>query len=225
MALINCTLSGNSGGESGCGFEYWTLINCIEWANTPEQPCLGDASHCLTDQDPLFVTDGVFDFTRWKTVKIGTVECRLPDFILEAPDHHLQPGSPAVDAGTVKGAPTTDIEGNGRPCGSGVDIGAYEFGQCPASFPKFKRGDPNSDNQVNIADAVHTLSHLFRHEPAATCLDTADANDDGKMDIADAIAVLSHLFAHTGPLPEPFGSCGIDPTIDDLNCASYTPCN
>jgi hypothetical protein len=143
---------------------------------------------------------------------------------VEGGDYHLQPGSPCIDAGTSIGTPTTDIEGFARPCSNGVDIGAYEFGQCPANFPKFKRGDPNSDDQTNIADAVHTLSYLFRHEPAATCLDTADANDDGKMNIADAIAILSHLFALAGPLPAPFGQCGIDPTADTLNCLSYPHC-
>jgi hypothetical protein len=44
------------------------------------------------------------------------------------------------------------------------------------------------------------------------------------MNIADAIAILSHLFANAGPLPQPFDRCGIDPTIDELDCTEYVHC-
>jgi regulation of enolase protein 1 (concanavalin A-like superfamily) len=42
-------------------------------------------------------------------------------------DLHLQPCSPAIDAGTATDAPATDIDGNARPALSGIDMGAYEF--------------------------------------------------------------------------------------------------
>jgi parallel beta-helix repeat protein len=42
-------------------------------------------------------------------------------------DFHIQENSPAVDAGSSSGAPSDDYEGNGRPQGSGYDIGAYEY--------------------------------------------------------------------------------------------------
>jgi serine protease len=46
----------------------------------------------------------------------------------EGGDFHLQPGSPAIDAGSATGAPTIDFEGNPRPRpGGGFSIGAYEF--------------------------------------------------------------------------------------------------
>src|SRR5262249_37438899 len=44
-------------------------------------------------------------------------------------DYHLQPGSPAIDAGDDASVPvdmTTDLDGNPRIQGSHVDIGAYE---------------------------------------------------------------------------------------------------
>ena len=230
--LTHCTISGNSaywGGGVYCGANSSpTLTNCIVWGNTPESVC-GEMSHCLTDQDPLFVRPG-----EW-------VDCGSPDDPLCIAyqwnetgdptawrrwvfDYRLQPGSPAIDAGTSEGAPRTDIEGNSRPCGAGVDIGAYEFGDCGVSAP-FRRGDANADGRVDIADAVFTLSYLFADGTVPLCLDATDANDDGKVDIADAIKILAHLFAGAGPLPAPFDECGIDPTIDALGCASYTPCN
>jgi len=41
-------------------------------------------------------------------------------------DYHLKAQSPAIDRGTSQGAPSEDLEGNPRPQGAGVDIGAYE---------------------------------------------------------------------------------------------------
>jgi hypothetical protein len=42
-------------------------------------------------------------------------------------DYHLSTGSPAIDAGTLLGAPLIDFDGIVRPLGSGIDIGAYEY--------------------------------------------------------------------------------------------------
>jgi Periplasmic copper-binding protein (NosD) len=43
-----------------------------------------------------------------------------------AGDYRPAPGSPTIDAGTSMKAPDRDIEGNRRPRGKAVDIGAYE---------------------------------------------------------------------------------------------------
>ena len=45
-----------------------------------------------------------------------------------ANDFHLSATSPAIDVGSSLGAPSVDLESNGRPFGSAHDIGAYEFG-------------------------------------------------------------------------------------------------
>src|SRR5262249_48837205 len=47
-------------------------------------------------------------------------------FVAPGADFHLLPGAPAADAGSATGAPALDLDGNPRPVGAGVDIGAYE---------------------------------------------------------------------------------------------------
>ncbi len=83
----------------------------------------------------------------------------------------------------------------------------------------FLRGDTNGDGQVNLADAILTLQHLFGGTPIE-CEDAADANDDGVLNLADAVFTLSYLFGPVESLPPPSGEPGPDPTPDDLTCAS-----
>jgi hypothetical protein len=89
---------------------------------------------------------------------------------------------------------------------------------------QFRRGNANADTALDIADAVFVLAYLFASGPAPSCKNAADANDDGKLDLADAVAVLAHLFAG-GAMSQPLDQCGPDPTPDDLDCASFAPCN
>jgi hypothetical protein len=74
------------------------LINTIVWGHVGDKV---DTVHCLIDADPRFVDPANGDY-------------------------HLRPDSPAVDAGTPQGAPSTDIDGDPRPTGAGVDVGADE---------------------------------------------------------------------------------------------------
>ena len=81
----------------------------------------------------------------------------------------------------------------------------------------FSRGDCNLDDQINIADAVLSLSILFSGAGPALCPDACDVNDDGNTDISDPVSLLSILFSNAGPPPAPI-TCGQDPTPDGLDC-------
>lgn len=50
-------------------------------------------------------------------------------------DYHLGPKSAAIDAGVRADAPSIDILGGTRPQGRAIDIGAYEYGATPATWP------------------------------------------------------------------------------------------
>lgn len=49
--------------------------------------------------------------------------------LLVLPSYRLQPESPCINRGSMEKAPDTDINGDNRPVGNGVDIGADEFMQ------------------------------------------------------------------------------------------------
>lgn len=85
---------------------------------------------------------------------------------------------------------------------------------------EFMRGDSNLDGSANLPDAIYILSALFVPGSAqVTCLDAADINDDGNFNLPDAISLLSALFVPgSSPIPEPAGSCGVDPTDDSIDC-------
>ena len=115
----------------------------------------------------------------------------------------------ALSGGDIR----TDFENPGASCGG-----------C-ATCEAFLRGDVNADGDRNIADAINLLGHLFGGQSVPSCPDAADANDDGGLDIADAIKILGHLFGGDGPLADPFGACGADPSADDLEQCVYPPCD
>ena len=81
----------------------------------------------------------------------------------------------------------------------------------------------NGDSTINVADAITTLAYLFTGG-TIPCDNAADSNDDGTLNIADAIALLGYLFSGTTPPPPPFPDCGIDPTVDALECESFDGC-
>ena len=50
-------------------------------------------------------------------------------------NYQLQATSPAIDSGTTRDAPSIDFDGGARPVGKGYDIGCYEYGAAPGTWP------------------------------------------------------------------------------------------
>jgi hypothetical protein len=78
------------------------------------------------------------------------------------------------------------------------------------SFP-FRRGDPNDDGRVNLADAVWIVNELFRSGPATPCAAAADANADLSIDLSDVLYLLAYQLAGEDPPPAPFPACASSP--------------
>lgn len=85
----------------------------------------------------------------------------------------------------------------------------------------FRRGDVNSDGEVNVADVYIPL---FLGGLGPACLDAADSDDNGAYNITDVVYLLN--FCYVGgpepPDPGPF-TPGPDPTPDNLTCSEYSP--
>ncbi len=226
FSLVNCTLVDNRGAaaqDANAEFTNCILWNCAPYG-TPVVPPASTLHACLTDRDPAVASRGVIDFSRRVDVVLCGMMLEVPTFVVEQPDYRLRADSPGVDAGLTGGAPVEDLDDHGRPCGNGVDIGAYEQGDCANAARGFQRGDANDDGRVNIGDAIYILGYLFAKGPSPQCVDAADTNDDGRLNIADALTTLMYLFARGGDLAPPFRVCGRDPSADPLGCTGSANC-
>ena len=79
----------------------------------------------------------------------------------------------------------------------------YGYGRADAfrAMLAITRGDANSDDGVNIADATYIVSYAFKSgPPPKPDKGTGDANCDGLVDISDAIFVINYIFKG-GPEP------------------------
>ncbi len=114
----------------------------------------GTPNNVGTDPNVVSPYDTVVSFNGWRTNPnfIGAILISLdlpPDLL---GNYHLQPGSPAIDAGASVGAPTIDIGGDVRPTGASVDIGADEStAPSASSFPSTPVLDNfNRRNSANL---------------------------------------------------------------------------
>ncbi|MEM7230557.1 MAG: right-handed parallel beta-helix repeat-containing protein, partial [Planctomycetota bacterium] len=181
-----------------------TLINCVIW-DCDEPLELSDTSfdgdpgsHVIVDHCAIVNGQDDFDIDPESTVTWldGNVTITEDPFVdADAGDFQLVEGSPLVNAGKNEDAPAEDFDGNKRPCGGTVDIGAYEYGDCddppPPVDPQFVRGDTNGDGLGDISDPVALLLHLFAGREPPSCMKSADANDSGVLDLSDAIYFLN----------------------------------
>ncbi|MFO7743725.1 MAG: NosD domain-containing protein [Anaerolineae bacterium] len=130
--LVNNTIAENKLGDAGEGvwigqFSAITLTNNIIVSHAVGITNTIPASATVAADHTLFYGNG----TNYGSGVGSTTEISGSDPLFENPaewDYHLQPGSPAIDAGTTISWVIADIDGDRRPIGVGYDIGADEFG-------------------------------------------------------------------------------------------------
>ena len=130
LTLVNNIFASNTGPELGTptGIYLGEGVQLTEHHNLYWSRDDGEIeAEFVSGHDPWFTRAEITDGT-WATVTgqgQGNVTAD-PLFVSDwsEVDPHLQAGSPAVDAGSVEGAPSDDAEG--RPRDATPDIGAYE---------------------------------------------------------------------------------------------------
>jgi hypothetical protein len=179
--------------------------------NTPAiaEGCRGGIQIVTASEDPGS-RDGVGQASTGKTMLYySKVDPASPY------DASLHPGDEARFAWEGAEVQIRNLGREGRHARVGILIGPFD---------PFRRGDANGDGEIDISDALAILFHLFLANPPLACMDAADANDSGTLDISDAVFLLSCLFLGDTAPNEPIGSCGGDPTPDELTCASFEAC-
>ena len=125
--LVNVTATRNSSSyqfPGGVYMDYGTVRDSILWRNRgsagyPQDLHSSPGGNVGVDHSDVLDKGGAL------TDLGGNINAD-PLFV-SGSDIHLRAGSPAIDAGTCAGAPTTDFEGDPRPTGAGCDMGADEF--------------------------------------------------------------------------------------------------
>ncbi|MDP2896618.1 MAG: right-handed parallel beta-helix repeat-containing protein [bacterium] len=187
-SIANCTIVNNSSGGIGCDSTGdITIRNTILWGNSPWQVSvtgkIPDVGYCdiqggwpgigNMDEDPLF-TEGF----------------------------RLAPDSPCIDAGTGADAPATDIEGEARPYGAGVDIGADEYADVDLdSLPDWwerKHFDSLSVSAAEDDPDGDGLTTGEEYQLGTNPTADADADGDGWKD-ADEVSNESNPFHPDNP--------------------------
>lgn len=66
-------------------------------------------------------------------------------------------------------------------------------------FMPYICGDANSDDQVNVGDAVYLINYVFKSGQAPDPVCAGNANGDDNVDVGDAVYIIAHIFSGGSP--------------------------
>jgi len=106
-------------------------------------------------------------------------------FLVPGGDFRLLATSPAVDAGTAAGAPAADLDGNPRPVGAAVDLGAYERQLLECGDGGVDPGEQCGEPGLGCADGCTTCVQCICAATPGTCGDGIVCGGEACEDDAD----------------------------------------
>lgn len=189
--VINCTFTGNSAGDYGGGISNdlsgSVVINCILWDNAApngSQVSLQSGSSisisycCLQGYQSAIYNDGSSSFS-WGLGNIADNPIFKPD------NYHIQAGSPCIDAGDpgLDYTGQTDIDGEARVMGQGVDIGSDEVFILIYYVDDDAPGDPGPGNP-DISDPLENGSPLHPFDSIQEAID-AVLDEEATINVLD----------------------------------------
>ncbi|MBD3382440.1 MAG: hypothetical protein GF404_09615 [candidate division Zixibacteria bacterium] len=65
--------------------------------------------------------------------------------------------------------------------------------------PEYLCGDANSDEQVNVSDAVYIISYTFGGGTSPDPIESAEVNCDGSVNVSDAVYLINYAFSGGNP--------------------------
>ncbi|RZB37637.1 MAG: hypothetical protein SRB2_00739 [Desulfobacteraceae bacterium Eth-SRB2] len=120
--ITNCTITRNVAVDGGGIYVRYkpvpTLTNCILYGNTPNQ-VVKESVNTNSPKIIFSIVEG--GYSGWGNINVD------PLFIGSGDFYHLTKKSPAINAGISREAPKIDIDGDPRPKGKRIDIGADEY--------------------------------------------------------------------------------------------------
>ncbi len=195
--LTHITFYNNTASARGGGMHNWdsnpVLVNTILWGNSDTHGIDESAQiHNEGTSAPVVNYSLIQD---WASGGTGNLSDD-PLFVDAANgDLHLQPGSPAIDAGDNGAVPaevTTDLDGNARLVNATVDMGAYEATDTIIPSPEPLAHWPLEETSGSRTDATGNEHHLA---------ETASIGaTDGQDSQGASLPGNAHLFTADGPL-------------------------
>ncbi len=215
--LTNCTIYGNSSSSSGGGIyfnDYGSsqpiITNSIIWGNTTDEIS-------IREDVPLLIP--VFKFCNIEGGYNGEGNFHGDPLFInsESNDFHLSVQSPCIDRGTSEGSPEIDIEGNQRPQGVGIDVGAYELTGYASTRPKIE----------SFAITPHSVSFPVLVSFICTATDLDGEIISYTIDYGDGSPIETNttgLFEHTYYSTDVYATCTVtDNSGITVNSISLSP--
>ncbi len=144
-------------------------------------------------------------------------------------DYHLHSTSPAMDTGTATNAPNVDLDGNPRPVGAAMDIGAYEYcegSECDVQVEICDNETDDDGDGDTDCDDDDCANAPACQTPSEVCDNNTDDDGDGDIDCDDADCA-AHAACQPGVEScengtDDDGDGDID--CDDTDCDAHAAC-